>query len=166
MSAGPDENPRQADDVDPVWEPGIFGFTAAKRSTYAGTTLLTLDHPHLLVRAVEESTRALQAYQHVSEVERSGGDILAAHLDLASAHHRTDDLDAAHTHLRVVTQAPADRRTASITARLLRLVRDLADTPAGCSALGRQMLESSRAVLSDRPRSLRPYAHEEHLHDG
>jgi hypothetical protein len=141
-----------ATDADPLWaSQGIFGFIAAKRRTYAGTTLLKLDHPRLLSRAVAESTRALHLYQQQPDTERSSGDVLAAHLDLASAYVRTDEPEAAEPHLTTVAQTPPTRCTASIQARIRRFAHELAATPAGHSTVGLQMLGTSQAVLSSHP---------------
>lgn len=129
---------------------GVFAFDPAKRLAYAGTTLLAMGRAEVLSQAIEQSTRALAAYQQGPDRDRSSGDIQAAHLDLATAHTRAGDLDVAHLHLTAVAQVSPLRRTASIRRRLHRFANELAATPAAGSGTGRQLADTARAALSSR----------------
>jgi hypothetical protein len=95
---------------------GVFAFPEAKQATYAGTTLTALDAAFAR-RAIAESTRALALYQAATPANRSTGDILAAHLDLATAYLTADDLDAAADQITHVLAIPSTQRTASIRKR-------------------------------------------------
>ncbi|MBT8227072.1 MAG: helix-turn-helix domain-containing protein [Dactylosporangium sp.] len=100
---------------------GLFVFPQAKQETYAGTTLLTLGCPALMRQAIDHSRRAIAHYETAAPPERSSGDLCAAHLDLAQAYLRCDDLDASDHELRVVLAQPPTQRTASIRTRVTQL---------------------------------------------
>jgi transcriptional regulator with XRE-family HTH domain len=121
---------------------GVFFFPEAKQSAYAGTTLVTLDAPDLAKRAVRESGRAIELYEAAAPLDRSSGDMLAAHLDLAVAHLTGDDLDGTHAELAVVLSAPVARRTASIRKRATRLAARLTAPRYQSATLARQMRDA------------------------
>lgn len=100
---------------------GLFVFPEAKQEAYAGTTLLALGSPALMDRAIEHSRRAVARYEAAAPPDRSSGDLCAAHLDLAQAYLRCDDLDASDQELRVVLAQPPAQRTASIRTRVTQL---------------------------------------------
>lgn len=106
--------------------PGLFTFPEAKQAAYAGTTLLTLGRPDLVRRGIAESERALALYQESAPADRSVGDILAARLDLVTAHVAGESLDGAETELAPVLATPAGQRTASIIRRSLAVSNELA----------------------------------------
>jgi transcriptional regulator with XRE-family HTH domain len=107
--------------------PGVFTFPEAKQWTYAGTTFLALEADRRHVRrAIDASTRAIALYQASAESDQSSGDLLAAHLDLASAHLADGDAEAAEQDLRPVLHVAPERLTASITRRLGALHQQLA----------------------------------------
>jgi hypothetical protein len=105
---------------------GIFTIPEAKQAAYAGTTLLTFDRPDLVRRGITESERALALYQESAPADRSVGDILAARLDLVTAHVADESLDGAETELAPVLATPVGQRTASIVRRSLTVSNELA----------------------------------------
>lgn len=105
---------------------GLFTFPEAKQAAYAGTTLLILDRPDLVRRGITESERALALYQESAPADRSVGDILAARLDLVTAHVADESLDGAETELASVLATPVGQRTASIVRRSLTVSNELA----------------------------------------
>jgi hypothetical protein len=104
---------------------GVFTFPEAKQAAYAGTTLLALGRLDLVRRGINESERALTMYQEAAPLDRSVGDILAARLDLVTAHVAGQTLDGAETELAHVLVTPATQRTASIVRRSLAISSEL-----------------------------------------
>ncbi|MGX2997022.1 XRE family transcriptional regulator [Streptomyces sp. JNUCC 64] len=145
--------------TDPPELPGVFAFPEAKQWTYAGTTLLTVGGRRRTRDAVEASTRAIVAYRTAPEEDRSSGDLLAARLDLATAHLAHGDLDAAGDELAVVLDARPERRTASISRRL-RAFGALLDGPAHTGSTAARSLRDSveaaarRSLPTDHPESV------------
>lgn len=121
---------------------GVFTFPDAKQAAYTGTTLLTLNDPRWVPRAVQASTDAIARYQGAVALDRSSGDILAARLDLATAHLSGGDLDGCHQELSTVLTTPEPRRTASIRKRAVQLGHQLTDPRYARSPLACQMRES------------------------
>ncbi|WP_155989032.1 XRE family transcriptional regulator [Nocardiopsis sp. CNT312] len=103
--------------------PGVFGFPEAKVHAYASSSLLMFATPRDRHRSVEHAHRAIRLYTEASALDRSFGDLLAARLDLASAHIHAREPDAALEQVQVITAAPPQHRTASITQRAQRLAR-------------------------------------------
>ncbi|MER7766560.1 helix-turn-helix transcriptional regulator [Kitasatospora sp. NPDC096140] len=107
--------------------PGVFTFPEAKQWAYAGTALLAMGGRVHLGRAVEASSTAIALYKAGPQNEQSSGDLMAACLDLANAHLAQGEFDGVKEKLTVVLDAAAERRTASISARLLALNARLAE---------------------------------------
>ncbi|WP_156365678.1 XRE family transcriptional regulator [Nocardiopsis sp. NRRL B-16309] len=113
--------------------PGVLGFPPAKAHAYASSSLLMLATPQDRRRSVDHAQQAIRLYSAAEAPDQSFGDLLAARLDLATAHVHARDLDAALEEVRTVTSAPPEQRTASITQRsqrLDRLVQENADSKA------------------------------------
>jgi hypothetical protein len=130
---------------------GVFTFPEAKQATYAGTTYLALAGTSGLRRAIECSTRAIELYCAAPDVDRSSGDLLAAHLDLACAHLAAGDLAGATSEVELVLAAPPQRRTASIRSRMRALSGALSAPPyRGClpaAGLHEQIRDFAQPVL-------------------
>lgn len=99
--------------------PGVLGFPQAKTHTYAGTALLALNTPAERRLAIAHTERAITLYTGPT---RSTGDLLAARLDLATAHLRNHDPDGALEQIDIICASPPEQRTASITQRARRLI--------------------------------------------
>lgn len=130
---------------------GVFTFPAAKQAVYAGTTLLALGDRAHAARAVTESSQALALYESAALAERSSGDMLAARLDLASAHLLQDQLDGTQEHLNVVLAAPQVRRTASIVKRASGIGHRIAESRYANSPQGRQICGEITAFCAPPP---------------
>lgn len=130
----------EREDIGPVEEEhevGIFYFPQAKQETYAGTALLALGDQPSAILAAGHSSRALDLYQSAAPADQSSGDILAARLDLATAHLLRDDLDAVSIQLDKVLSTPQIRRTASIVKRARGVAARLGGIRYASSAYGR-----------------------------
>jgi transcriptional regulator with XRE-family HTH domain len=99
--------------------PGVLGFPQGKAHAYAGTALLALDTPADRRRAIAHADRAITLYTGPT---RSTGDLLAARLDLATAHLRDHNPDGVLEQVEIICATPPEQRTASITQRARRLI--------------------------------------------
>ncbi|WP_244257371.1 XRE family transcriptional regulator [Kitasatospora cineracea] len=135
--------------------PGVFTFPEAKQWTYAGTALLALGSRRHVNRAIEASSRAITLYESAPQQEQSSGDLLAARLDLASAHLAHGDLDGVQEKLSVVLDAAPDRRTASISSRLRALSTRLAQPAYAGSPVVLRLRENVREACA-RPALTNP----------
>ncbi|MFJ3883582.1 XRE family transcriptional regulator [Streptomyces sp. NPDC090077] len=107
--------------------PGIFSFPEAKQWTYSGTAFLSVGGGEQIRQAVSASNRALEMYQAGPDEDRSPGDLQAAHLDLATAHVASGELEEAGARLAGVFASRT--RTASISIRLRNLGTLLGSAP-------------------------------------
>ncbi|MGW2601760.1 helix-turn-helix domain-containing protein [Streptomyces klenkii] len=127
---------------------GLFSFPDAKQAAYAGTTHLAIGGlPHVR-QAIQHSQRAVTLYRNAEADDQSVGDLLAAHVDLATGYLKAGDADGAEAKIRFVLEAPAELRSASITNRLGKLSGELrtrryAGSPQ--AARLRQQLETTAA---------------------
>ncbi|MFE9659924.1 XRE family transcriptional regulator [Streptomyces sp. NPDC005955] len=139
----------------PAELPGVFTFPEAKQHAYAGTALLAIDGKGHVRQAVEASSQAIALYRCSPEEDQSSGDLLAAHLDLATAHLAAGDIDGAAEKLSVVLTAPPERRTASISHRLQTVGLRLGEPVYAGSAVARGLRESVREACH-RPAPAKP----------
>ncbi|MFF4739699.1 hypothetical protein ACFY2W_28005 [Streptomyces sp. NPDC001262] len=103
----------------------MFSFPRAKQLAYAGTTHLSLGGSDNVRQAIGCAAAAVDLYRDTDADDRSTGDLLAAHLDLARGHMLAGDIDAAETMLTVVLDSPPPLLSASIRRRLSGLGNDL-----------------------------------------
>ncbi|NYI05551.1 XRE family transcriptional regulator [Allostreptomyces psammosilenae] len=139
---------------------GVFEFPEAKQWAYAGTTLLTIGGAHLGA-AIDASTRAVELYRTAPDADRSSGDLLAAHVDLAGAHLAVGDLDATRVMAEVVLGAPVERRTASILRRMHGLAESLSPPARSGSPVARTVRSEILDFCRSRPALPQPSAHAE-----
>ncbi|MBT2401711.1 helix-turn-helix transcriptional regulator [Streptomyces sp. ISL-100] len=130
--------------------PGVFTFPEAKQWAYAGTALLALGSRQHVSRAIAASSQAITLYQSAPERDQSSGDLLASHLDLATAHLAGGDLDGARDKLMVVLEAAPERRTASISSRL-HAFGDLLAQPAYARSVSARSLRDNLQEARRRP---------------
>ena len=118
--------------------PGVLGFPTAKIHTYAGTTLLALGSPADRQRSITHAHQAITVYS--TGTDRSVGDLLAARLDVATAHLRNRDADGALEQIEHITAIAPAHRTASITRRARHLAPLLTDDHAASARRVRALL--------------------------
>ncbi|TWJ07717.1 DNA-binding XRE family transcriptional regulator [Stackebrandtia albiflava] len=127
---------------------GMFDFPAAKEATYAGTSLLALGDGHT-TKAVAFSQRAIELYTAPAvsiTASMSVPDVLAARLDLATAHLRVGELDGAAEQIMHVMAADAENRTASIRKRAGRLTMTLLNSPYADATIAKRLSELLRQL--------------------
>ncbi|MCC3772831.1 XRE family transcriptional regulator [Streptomyces sp. UNOC14_S4] len=134
--------------------PGIFSFPHAKQLTYAGTTYLSLGDRGSVRQAIVSATAAVDLYRGSDADDRSTGDLLAAHLDLARGHMLAGDMEAAETRLTFVLDSPPALLSASILRRLADLGDELgADEYRGSPGIARlrdRIMSTTTATASHR----------------
>lgn len=132
-------------------EVGLFHFPEAKQAVYTATALLALDDARHVDRAIEQASRALDLYDTGPTTDRSSGDTLAAHLDIATAHLIRADLDAMQSELTEVLATPPQHRTASIIKRTRRLRRRLQAPDLADAAIARSLAEQIDLFCAQAP---------------
>ncbi|AZQ72601.1 MULTISPECIES: helix-turn-helix domain-containing protein [Streptomyces] len=105
--------------------PGIFSFPHPKQLTYAGTTHLSIGDRSNVQQAINSAAAAIDLYRDAAADDRSTGDLLAAHLDLARGHMLAGHMDATEGMLTFVLDSPGGLLSASILRRLSALSGEL-----------------------------------------
>jgi transcriptional regulator with XRE-family HTH domain len=100
---------------------GLFGFSQAKQSYYAGSSLIWLQGGHDAERAEREATAAIELWQAGPEAERSLDDERLAHIYLATARVQLDDVEGAAEAIRPVLSLPVEEQISWILKRADRL---------------------------------------------
>ncbi|MFC8008689.1 helix-turn-helix domain-containing protein [Streptomyces cinereoruber] len=100
---------------------GLFGFSRAKQSYYAGSSLIWLQGGHDAERAAREATAAIELWQAGPEVERSLDDERLAHIYLATARVQLDDVEGAADAIRTILSLPEEEQISWIVKRADRL---------------------------------------------
>jgi transcriptional regulator with XRE-family HTH domain len=100
---------------------GLFAFSRAKQSYYAGSSLIWLEGGHDAERAVREATAAIEAWQSGPAQERSLDDERLAHIYLATAWVQLDDVEAAAAAIAPILSLPLEEQISWIVKRAERL---------------------------------------------
>ncbi|PBC72278.1 helix-turn-helix protein [Streptomyces sp. 2321.6] len=100
---------------------GLFGFSAAKQSYYAGSSLIWLDGGHDAERAAREATAAIGMWQAGPEDERSLDDERLAHVYLATARVQLGDVEGAAEAIGPILSLPLEEQISWIIKRADRL---------------------------------------------
>lgn len=100
---------------------GLFGFSQAKQSYYAGSSLIWLQGGHDAERAAREAVTAIQSWQAGPADERSLDDERLAHIYLATARVQLDDVEGAADAIRPVLSLPLEEQISWIVKRADRL---------------------------------------------
>jgi transcriptional regulator with XRE-family HTH domain len=112
---------------------GLFGFSRAKQSYYAGSSLIWLQGGHDAERAAREATEAIELWQSGPADERSLDDERLAHIYLATARVQLDDVEGAADAIRPILSLPVEEQISWIVKRADRLAGMLsAPRYAGC----------------------------------
>lgn len=107
---------RRPDSVD-----GLFGFSRAKQSYYAGSSLIWLDGGHDAERAAREATTAIEIWSTAPPEERSLDDERLAHVYLATAWVQLGDVEGAADAAHPVLSLPVEDQISWIIKRMERL---------------------------------------------
>lgn len=100
---------------------GLFGFSRAKQSYYAGSSLIWLQGGHDAERAAREALEAIGLWQSGPAQERSLDDERLAHIYLATARVQLDDVEGAADALRPVLSLPVEEQISWIVKRMDRV---------------------------------------------
>jgi hypothetical protein len=100
---------------------GLFGFSAAKQSYYAGSSLIWLDGGHDAERAAREATAAIGMWQAGPDEERSLDDERLAHVYLATARVQLGDVEGAAEAIGPILSLPIEEQISWIIKRADRL---------------------------------------------
>lgn len=100
---------------------GLFGFSRAKQSYYAGSSLIWLQGGHDAERAAREAVTAIQSWQSGPAEERSLDDERLAHIYLGTARVQLDDVEGAADAIRPVLSLPLEEQISWIVKRADRL---------------------------------------------
>jgi transcriptional regulator with XRE-family HTH domain len=100
---------------------GLFGFSQAKQSYYAGSSLIWLQGGHDAERASREAVTAIELWQSGPVEERSLDDERLAHIYLATARVQLDDVEGAADAIRPVLSLPVEEQISWIVKRADRL---------------------------------------------
>ncbi|KAB2588159.1 helix-turn-helix domain-containing protein [Streptomyces arboris] len=105
---------------------GLFGFSQAKQSYYAGSSLIWLQGGHDAERAAREAAAAIGLWQAGPQHERSLDDERLAYIYLATARVQLDDVEGAADAISPVLSLPAEEQISWIAKRADRLAGMLA----------------------------------------
>ncbi|MGW2080601.1 helix-turn-helix domain-containing protein [Streptomyces sp. NPDC001939] len=100
---------------------GLFGFSQAKQSYYAGSSLIWLEGGHDAERAAREATEAIELWKSGPAEERSFDDERLAHIYLATARVQLDDVEGAADALVSVLSLPVEDQISWIVKRMDRV---------------------------------------------
>lgn len=100
---------------------GLFGFSQAKQSYYAGSSLIWLQGGHDAERAAREAVAAIGLWQSGPADERSLDDERLAHIYLGTARVQLDDVEGAADAIRPVLSLPLEEQISWIVKRADRL---------------------------------------------
>ncbi|MEU7338683.1 helix-turn-helix transcriptional regulator [Streptomyces sp. NPDC007074] len=100
---------------------GLFGFSRAKQSYYAGSSLIWLQGGHDAERAEREALEAIALWRSGPVAERSLDDERLAHIYLATARVQLDDVEGAADALVPVLSLPVEDQISWIVKRMDRV---------------------------------------------
>jgi hypothetical protein len=126
--------------------PGLFTFSRAKQSYYAGSSLIWLDRPEDARRARDEARTALTLWAQGDPEDRSLDDEALAHVYLATALVQLRNLEAALHAIAPVLALPEERRISWISKRLDRFAAMLAEKPFVGSSTAEDAREQIKAL--------------------
>ncbi|MEW2267888.1 helix-turn-helix transcriptional regulator [Streptomyces sp. NPDC047868] len=100
---------------------GLFGFSRAKQSYYAGSSLIWLEGGHDAERAAREAIEAIALWQSGPAEDRSLDDERLAYVYLATARVQLDDVEGAADALIPVLSLPVEDQISWIVKRMDRV---------------------------------------------
>ncbi|MFD7867347.1 helix-turn-helix domain-containing protein [Streptomyces sp. NPDC059783] len=127
---------------------GLFGFSQAKQSYYAGSSLIWLQGGHDAERAAREAESAIGLWQAGPEVERSLDDERLAHIYLATARVQLDDVEGAAEAISPVLSLPVEEQISWIVKRADRLAGMLSAPRYAGNATAEETVEAINALAA------------------
>lgn len=127
---------------------GLFGFSRAKQSYYAGSSLIWLEGGHDAERAAREATTAIGLWQSGPVEERSLDDERLAHVYLATARVQLDDVEGAADAIRPVLSLPLEEQISWIVKRADRLAGMLSAPRYAGNRTAAETVESINALAA------------------
>lgn len=100
---------------------GLFGFSRAKQSYYAGSSLIWLEGGHDAERAAREALEAISLWRSGPPEDRSLDDERLAYIYLATARVQLDDVEGAADALIPVLSLPVEAQISWIVKRMDRV---------------------------------------------
>jgi transcriptional regulator with XRE-family HTH domain len=127
---------------------GLFGFSRAKQSYYAGSSLIWLQGGHDAERAQREALEAIGLWQSGPAEERSLDDERLAHIYLATARVQLDDVEGAADALAPVLSLPVEDQISWIVKRMDRVAGMLSAPRYAGSRVAAETVESINALAA------------------
>lgn len=127
---------------------GLFGFSRAKQSYYAGSSLIWLQGGHDAERAQREALEAIGLWQAGPVEERSLDDERLAHIYLATARVQLDDVEGAADALAPVLSLPVEDQISWIVKRMDRVAGMLSAPRYAGSRVAAETVESINALAA------------------
>ena len=134
---------RRPDTID-----GLFGFSRAKQSYYAGSSLIWLEGGHDADRAAREATAAIELWESGPEAERSLDDERLAHIYLATARVQLDDVEGAADAIGPVLSLPVEDQISWIVKRADRLAGMLSAPRYAGNSTAEETVEAINALAA------------------
>jgi transcriptional regulator with XRE-family HTH domain len=127
---------------------GLFGFSRAKQSYYAGSSLIWLQGGHDAERAAREAAAAIELWQSGPADERSLDDERLAHIYLATARVQLDDVEGAADAIRPILSLPLEEQISWIVKRAERLAGMLAAPRYAGNSTAAETVEAINALAA------------------
>lgn len=127
---------------------GLFGFSRAKQSYYAGSSLIWLQGGHDAERAAREAVTAIQLWQTGPVQERSMDDERLAHIYLATARVQLDDVEGAAEAIGPVLSLPVEEQISWIVKRAERLAGMLSAPRYAGNRVAEETVEAINALAA------------------
>lgn len=127
---------------------GLFGFSPAKQSYYAGSSLIWLQGGHDAERAEREAVTAIALWQAGPEEDRSLDDERLAHIYLATARVQLDDVEGAAEALVPVLSLPVEDQISWIVKRMDRVAGMLSAPRYAGNRTASETVESINALAA------------------
>ncbi|MEV7084176.1 helix-turn-helix transcriptional regulator [Streptomyces sp. NPDC093516] len=127
---------------------GMFGFSRAKQSYYAGSSLIWLEGGPDAQRAAREATTAIELWQSGPAAERSLDDERLAHIYLATARVQLDDVEGAAEALAPVLSLPVEDQISWILKRMERVAGMLRSSRYAANQTASETAEAINALTA------------------
>jgi transcriptional regulator with XRE-family HTH domain len=127
---------------------GLYGFSRAKQSYYAGSSLIWLQGGHDAERAAREATAAIQLWEAGPAAERSLDDERLAHIYLATARVQLDDVEGAADAIEPVLSLPLEDQISWIVKRADRLAGMLSAPRYAGNSTAEETVEAINALAA------------------